>query len=74
MAPFEIPAYGSYPPSVWLHSASEILNEQVMEEDIQKSAGALLMPSAEDQPYWPTLLWRKSASEILDEQAEEEAQ
>ncbi|KAF8546760.1 hypothetical protein OG21DRAFT_1490848 [Imleria badia] len=53
--------------------ASDILNEKALEEDIQKSADALLMPSSEDQPIWPDD-YVTSASEILSEQAEEEAQ
>ncbi|KAF8550200.1 hypothetical protein OG21DRAFT_446680 [Imleria badia] len=66
--------YWVFPPGHWGFSASEILNKQSLEEDIQKSMDALSMPSAENQPWWPTLLWKKSASEILNEQGAEEAQ
>ncbi|KAF8549488.1 hypothetical protein OG21DRAFT_1500383 [Imleria badia] len=77
MAPFEIPAYGSYPPKIWRTPASEILNEQALEESVQKSVHALPIPITVNQPRWippryPT--WMTDASEILHEQAGEEAQ
>ncbi|KAF8548681.1 hypothetical protein OG21DRAFT_1516057 [Imleria badia] len=57
----------------WDWSASDILNEQALEESIQKSVGALLMPT-ENTMRWPPWGWYKSTSEILGEQAAEEAQ
>ncbi|KAF8549492.1 hypothetical protein OG21DRAFT_1488488 [Imleria badia] len=58
----------------WDYSASDILNEQGLEEDMQKSAGALLMLEGQPIVWIVTPFWDESASDILKEQAEEEAQ
>ncbi|KAF8549486.1 hypothetical protein OG21DRAFT_1515152 [Imleria badia] len=60
----------------WDYSASDILNEQALEESIQKSVGALLMPTENTIVGWPAWDdgWFRTASDILSEEAAEEAQ
>ncbi|KAF8550196.1 hypothetical protein OG21DRAFT_1487941 [Imleria badia] len=54
-------------------SASEILDEQALEESIQKSVDTLFMPT-ENTIQWGFIPWDHRASEILNEQTEEDAQ
>jgi hypothetical protein len=74
MGPSELSVlWYTYGPVFWLTSASEILDEQSLEEHIQKSARALSTLNVENTGVnWGCLAWQHGASEIINEQALED--